>query len=78
MTDPTPGPVDGILSKTILQALQMGGPQTAEQLAHRCGLPTPHIRAALSEMCFESRAVTSDGRKFSAGPPPKSWPQPKH
>lgn len=63
----------GIISGHIVEALEEFGPLTIEQLEQAVGVPAPHLRAALSELCFNDRLVSSDGKHFILEPPPESW-----
>lgn len=65
-----------MISKAVLRHLKVMGPLTADELAVRIEIPAPHVRAAIAELCFRDRLVTSvDGQRVQLGEPPADWPQ---
>jgi hypothetical protein len=68
------------VSAGIVRIIEEQGPLSAAELAQRMCLPTPHIRAAVSELCFKDRVLTVDPaapERFVLGTPPDDWPKPK-
>lgn len=63
----------GIISKSILEALEEFGPLTIPELERAVGIPAPHINAAISELCFVDRLVSSDGQRITLEAPPENW-----